>query len=306
MTRTGNPGQHQPAIPAPRGPATPFELLFDVSEGPGPGLPEEFRRVYAAPWALPAAGRRPYVYSNFVISRDGRVSFNEPGQMSGAVVSGFDEPDRWLMGLLRSRADAILMGDNTLRIEPDHRWTAEFIFPADALAFAALRRLEGRGAFPLQVFLSLDGDIDVSKADVFSQRDLHVVVATTTRGARRLRPQPSTEARLDILELGDGMVDVRALLVALREDYGVETVLCEGGPRAYGSMLAAGCVDDEFLALSPVVIGAAPDFPRPSLVEGVAFPSANPPRSRPLSLHRAGELLFLRSHYAWADSIVSP
>lgn len=284
---------------APRGPASPFELLFDDSVSSGPELPEEFRRVYAAPWALPPAATRPYVYANFVVSRDGRVSFNEPGQMSGANVSGFDEHDRWLMALLRARADAILMGDNTLRIEPDHLWTAEFIFPPDALAFAALRRLEGRAALPLQVFLSLDGDIDVSKADVFAQGAFHVVVATTARGAARLRALPATEARLDILELGDEAVDVRALLRALRDDYGVETVLCEGGPRAYGSVLAAGCVDDEFLTLSPLVIGAAPDCPRPSLIEGVAFPASDPPCSRPLSLHRAGDMLYLRAHYTW-------
>jgi len=284
---------------APRGPATPFELLFDDSVGPGPGLPEEFRRVYATPWALPPAATRPYVYANFVVSRDGRVSFNEPGQMSGANVSGFDQNDRWLMALLRARADAILMGDNTLRIEPDHLWTAEFVFPPDALAFAALRRRERRATFPLQVFLSLDGDIDVGTAEVFSQSAFHVVVATTTRGAARLRAQPTNEARLDILELGNEAVDVRALLSVLRDDYGVETVLCEGGPRAYGSMLAAGCVDDEFLTLSPLVVGAAPDLPRPSLIEGVAFPASNPPCSRPLSLHRAGDMLFLRAHYTW-------
>ena len=75
---------------ASRGPATPFELLFDDSVSPGPVLPEEFRRVYPAPWALPTAAARPYVYANFVVSRDGRVSFNEPGQMSGPNVSGFD------------------------------------------------------------------------------------------------------------------------------------------------------------------------------------------------------------------------
>lgn len=188
-----------------------------------------------------------------------------------------------------------------MRRDGAHLWTTEFIVPVDAPAFAALRRLEGRAVAPLQVFLSLDGDIDVSKAEVFAQSTFHVVVATTTRGATRLRTQRAREARLDILELGDETVDVRALLRALRDDYGAETVLCEGGPRAYGSMLAAGCVDDEFLTLSPLVIGAAPDIPRPSLVEGVAFPAFDPPRSRPLSLHRAGEMLFLRSHYTWAD-----
>lgn len=282
---------------APRGPSTPFELLFDDSDGPGRQLPDAWRRIYPTPWAIPSSGERPYVFSNFVVSRDGRVSFNEPGQMSGATVSGFDEHDRWLMALLRARADAIVMGDNTLRIEPDHLWTAEYIFPEDAIAFAALRSHEERAALPLQVFLSLEGDIDVSAAQVFAEDAFHVVLATTSRGAARMSELGPTRARVEVLELGDDAVDVPELLAVLRDRFGVETVLCEGGPRAYGSMLAAGCVDDEFLALSPLVVGAAVDAPRPSLIEGVAFPAAAPPYSRPLTLHRAGDLLFLRARY---------
>ncbi len=282
----------------PRGPESGFVCLVDESADEGLGLPDGFRRVYGGDWRLPPPGTRPYVYSNFVLSRDGRVSFNEPGHMSGANVSGFSVHDRWLMALLRARADAILMGDNTLRIEPDHVWTAEYIFPDDADAFGALRRAEKRMPAPLQVFLSLEGDIDVSAAAIFS-RDDHVVLATTTRGAARARALPATRARVDVLELGAEAVDVRALVELLRGSYDVATVLCEGGPRAYGSLLAAGCLDDEFLTLSPVVVGSAPDAPRPGLVEGVTFPATSHPWSRPVTVHRAGDLLFLRSRYAF-------
>jgi riboflavin biosynthesis pyrimidine reductase len=283
----------------PGGPESGFVCLMDESADEGWGLPDGFRLVYGSDWRLPQQEARPYVYSNFVLSRDGRVSFNEPGHLSGGEVSGFSGDDRWLMALLRARADAILMGDNTLRIEPDHVWTAEYIFPADARAFAALRRAEMRTPAPLQVFLSLEGDVDVSKAAIFARDDHHVVLATTTRGAARARSLQATRARVDVVELGAEAVDVRALLDLLGDSYGVATVLCEGGPRAYGSLLAAGCLDDEFLTLSPVVVGSAPDAPRPGLVEGVTFSATSHPWSRPLTLHRAGDLLFLRSRYAF-------
>ena len=295
------PQSHAPVI-APTGPGSPFELLFDDSDGTGPALPESFRAVYPAPWRMPTPESRPYVYVNFVLSRDGRVSFNEPGHMSGVDVAGFDQHDQWLMGLLRSRADAILMGDKTLEIEPDHMWTAEFIRPEDATAFTSLRASEGRSPMPLQVFLSLEGDVDVEAARVFAVESAHVVIATTTLGAARLSSRPEVAARLDVLELGRDSVDVHALLSTLWDDFGVATVLCEGGPRAYGSMLAAGCVDDEFLTLSPVVVGSSADSPRPGLIEGVGFRAASPPYSRPLSLLRAGDLLFLRSRYSFARS----
>ena len=282
------------------GPGSPFRCLFDESPDVGSSLTEELAAVYGAPWRLPARSTRPYVYSNFVVSRDGRVSFAQAGHMSGVDVARFDLHDRWLMALLRSRADAILMGDNTLRIEPDHVWTAEFLWPDDAEAFRAQRRAEGRLPRPVQVFLSLDGDLDTDAAAVFADEASHVVVATTERGAARAGALGPTDARLDVLALGKEAVDIPALLDRLQADYGTTTVLCEGGPRAYGSVLAAGCLDDEFLTLSPTVIGAAPDRPRPSLVEGVALPAEAHPLSRPLSLHRAGDMLFLRSRYAFA------
>ena len=153
---------------------------------------------------------------------------------------------------------------------------------------------------PLQVFLSLDGDVDVQAAKIFSVEEAHIVIATTVRGSAHLKSRPQVAASLDVLELGAESVDVRTLLSVLRDDFGVDTVLCEGGPRAYGSVLAAGCVDDEFLTLSPVVVGSSTDSPRPGLVEGVGFRATSPPYSRPLSLLRAGDLLFLRSRYSFA------
>lgn len=278
---------------------SPFTLLFDETRDDGPGLPPHVRETYGSDWRLPSRAERPYVYVNFVISRDGRVSFSEAGRMAGAEVSAFDAHDRWLMGLLRARADAILMGDNTLNVEPDHVWTAEFLCPQDADTFTSLRQAEGRAPMPLQVFLSLEGDVDVGAAAIFSVGEAHIVVATTARGAERARMVPPTAARLDVLELGEHAVDPRALLARLHDDYGAATVLCEGGPRAYGSLVAAGCVDDEFLALSPVVIGSRADRPRPGLIEGVCFTPESSPRSRPLSLRRAGDLLFLRSRYSF-------
>jgi riboflavin biosynthesis pyrimidine reductase len=283
---------------APVGPGSPFELLFDDVGESGLPLNTTFQAIYPGSWDLPARDR-PYVYVNFVLSRDGRVSFNEPGHSSGAEVSGFSAHDRWLMGLLRARADAVLMGDVTLQIEPDHVWSAEHIFPDDAEAFAGLRLAEGRKPLPLQVFLSLDGDIDVARAAIFARSDAHIVLATTDRGAARARSLPETAAQVDVLGLGAESVDIRALLETLGHLHGVRTVLCEGGPRAYGSVLAAGCIDDEFLTLSPVVVGSTSDAPRPGLIEGVAFSATAHPRSTPISLHRAGDLLFLRSRYAF-------
>jgi len=278
----------------PTGPGSAFGLLFDDERG-APSLAEGFRTVYGGDWRLREPEGRPYTYANFAVSRDGRVSFNEPGHLGGGDVSGFHVHDTWLMGLLRARADAVMVGDNTLRLEPDHLWTSAYIFPADAPAFAALREAEGRERTPLQVFLSLTGDLDPNAA-VFQQEALRIVVATTARGAERAAGVRGA-ARLEVLALGEASCDLKQLTAVLHADYGVRTLLCEGGPRVYGSLLGAGLVDDEFLTLCPTLIGGEQGKVRPSLVEGCAFTPQNAPKSTLLSLRRAGDHLFLRSSY---------
>ena len=189
----------------------------------------------------------------------------------------------------------MLMGDPTLHIEPEHIWTAEYIFPDDSAAFQALRRHEGRQATPLQVFLSLTGDLRADAA-VFARPDLHIVVATTTAGRSRALASLRAAAHVDVLDLGAEQCDIAALMRLLFERYGVRSLLCEGGPRVYGSFLAAGQVDDEFLTLAPLLIGnPAGGPPRPGLVEGVAFDPASAPRPRLLSLRRVGDHLFMRA-----------
>ena len=61
-----------------------------------------------------------------------------------------------------------------------------------------------------------------------------------------------------------------------------------------------GAVDEEFLTLSPRLVGseASSGIRRPSLVEGVGFDPASAPRSVPISLRRAGEHLMLRQAHA--------
>src|SRR6185437_8007568 len=140
-----------------RGPEAPFSLLFDDQDAIGVPLPPPAAAHYA-PWPIPLGAERPWVYVNFVASLDGRVSFDLPGVAGGGAVSDFNPNDQWLMGLLRARADAVMVGDNTLRAEPEHLWTPEYICPQEP-GFADLRRAEGRRETPLQVIVTLSGEV---------------------------------------------------------------------------------------------------------------------------------------------------
>jgi riboflavin biosynthesis pyrimidine reductase len=271
----------------------PFELCFDDTLQVN-SLPEGIRQMYGSDWQPRQVADRPYTYSNFVVSRDGRVSFNEPGHLGGGDVSGFNAHDRWLMALLRARSDAVIVGDNTLRLESEHLWTAEYIFSEDTQPFTALRQQEGRKRYPYQIFLSLTGELDPAAA-VFQQAELDVIIATTTKGKTQAE-HLDAPAQITVLALGEAQVDLHRLVQVLHQDFGIHHLLCEGGPRVYGAFIAAGLIDDEFLTLSPTVIGQA-EQKRPGLVEGVAFAPDHYPKSIPVSLRRAGTHLFLRSSY---------
>lgn len=272
---------------------TPFELCFDDTLQVN-SLPEFIRQIYGSDWQPREIAGRPYTYSNFVMSRDGRVSFNEPGHLGGGDVSGFNLHDRWLMGLLRARADAVVVGDNTLRLESEHLWTAEYIFPEDAQPFTALREQERRKRHPYQVFLSLTGEFDPAAA-VFQQPELEVIIATTYQGKTQAE-HLDVPVILTVLGLGETQVDLHRFVRVLHQDFGIRHLLCEGGPRVYGAFIAAELIDDEFVTLSPTVIGQA-EHKRPGLIEGVAFAPDYYPKSVPVSLRRVGAHLFLRSSY---------
>jgi 5-amino-6-(5-phosphoribosylamino)uracil reductase len=269
-----------------------FELLFDQTAH-GISLPDDIRNIYQGDWVLP--DKQLYTYSNFVISRDGRISFNEPGHLGGGDVSAFNPYDRWLMALLRARAEAVIVGDNTLRLEPEHLWTHDYIYPEHTEPFTRLRHQEGLSSQPIQIFLSQEGNL-YHDAAVFT-KDVEIIIATTSRGAEKAKALQS-KARLHVLELGEEWVDLQLLANILQHDFDIKRLLCEGGPRAYGSLIKARLIDEEFLTLSPTVLGNSTPA-RPGLIEGVSFSPTHYPLSKPISLRRAGDHLFLRSRYVY-------
>ena len=278
-----------------KGPGSPFEIFFEKEElhnGEVIGLPAELKAIYRGDWLIPVD--RQYRYSNFVVSHDGRASFSIPGHEGGGDISGFNRHDQWIMALCRSRADAVVVGANTLRSEPEHKWTTEFIFPDESEAFSELRAQEGRRPFPFQVFVTNSGKIN-SQAAVFNDSSLTSIIAAPSTSIDSIREMKLGNAQ--VLEIGVSEVNVRELYLRLEKDFGIKTVLCEGGPRFYGAMISQRLIDEEFLSISPVMVGSTHDQYRPGLIDGIALSPNNDLSGSLASVRRAGDLLFLRSHF---------
>src|SRR6202171_4967365 len=89
----------------------PFEVLYEA-DLPTYKLPADLHHLYGKlGFATPA------LYSNFVSSLDGVVSLGEKPS-AGSIISAKYPADRFLMGLLRACADAVVIGAGTLRVTP--------------------------------------------------------------------------------------------------------------------------------------------------------------------------------------------
>ena len=114
----------------------------------------------------------PILYSNFVSSLDGVVTLGSKPS-AGSVISGKYPADRFLMGLLRACADAVVLGAGTLRATPGHLWTPAHVYPALATEFTALRSALGRSAEPALVLLTATGEHRLHASGARQGRDRH-------------------------------------------------------------------------------------------------------------------------------------
>lgn len=259
----------------------PFEVLAEESGLPAVELPAELERVYGGRLGLP----QQCVYANFVSTLDGVVAI--PGlRNSNSVIAGDSDADRFLMGLLRAFADAVLIGAGVLRASPMGTWRAESIHPPAAEAYAALRRQLGLPEAPEIAVLSGGATIDPAHP-VLSGR---AVVLTSDGGADQLAGVLPPSA--DVVSLGaDRRFDGATIVSALRRR-GHGRILCEAGPHTFGALLEADEVDELFLTTSPYLAGDAGTGSRFRLVEAADLVPLL--ECRPLSVRRHGAHLFTR------------
>ena len=226
------------------------------------------------------------MYSNFVSSIDGVATLGE-GTSAGSTISGKYPADRFLMGLLRACADAVVLGAGTLRATPGHLWTPAHVFPQQADSFAGLRRSLGRSPEPKLVVITARGMVDASHVAI----QHGALIFTTKTGADACRQE--VPATCEVVAMGEGdEVDLAAVIDELR-NRNLGVLLTEGGPHLMGQLIDRGLLSEAFLTVSPVVAGRAAER-RLGMVEGVELLPKRGVWSRLLSTRRHGDYLFLR------------
>ncbi|MBV8542608.1 MAG: dihydrofolate reductase family protein [Pseudonocardiales bacterium] len=250
------------------------EMLF-TTLNPGTALTAEQLLANVDLGAL-APAQRPYVVLNMVATADGRAA------VAGRAGPIGDEADRQLFHQLRATADAVLMGARTASIERSQRLVRD-----PALRESRRRR----GLKPDPVACIVSGRLNVA-ADIPLLQDnhSHVVIATGARG--RL---DGARAQVEYLRCASDLFELASVLGTLRSDYGVRSVVCEGGPTLNSTLFREGLIDELFLTVASKLAGG-PDAL--TIVSGL--PLAEIVELELVWSLRSGDDLFLRYRVASA------
>jgi riboflavin biosynthesis pyrimidine reductase len=282
-----------------------FEVLFDHAE------PSAIDDAAYAPYGnlgFPSApADRPWIYTNFVQSLDGITTFLGKNASGGEISQSSD--DRWLMDLLRANADGLLMGMNTLREEQRLRGPESrgIVFQVVDPALRELRTKLGKSR-ERNIFVTQAADFDLWHFKVFDGDAVDAAILTSPAGAERLRARGGN-SKVNILAAGEGNhFDLPQAISKLRNELGVELLLCEGGPTLYGTLARADLVDEKFMTISPIEVGQLvppeqerlpteqkmPVLLRPTVFGGVGFTREQATHWTWMSSRKAGNHQFNR------------
>jgi 2,5-diamino-6-(ribosylamino)-4(3H)-pyrimidinone 5'-phosphate reductase len=229
----------------------------------------EAERIYAdleLPIPSHKNPRGPYVIINMISTLDGKITVDGTSSRLGSSV------DRRVMRTLRSKAQAVLIGANTLRAE-------RLFLGLDApVAYSQ----------PLAVVLTTSGELPLERNLRLGEGQELVVLAPegiTVPFAHERGWQVRT-----FCAGGTGGIVLREALGVLNVEYGVDILLVEGGPSLNYSLMVNNLVDEIFLTLAPKLVGGTAEGAL-TILEG---PSLATREANLLSAHLTAGELFLR------------
>lgn len=193
---------------------------------------EELERLYEYP------NETEWLAVNFVSSADGAA------EVGGRAARLSNPTDQKVLKLGSDLADVLLVGARTAMIE-----NFRGLHP-DKETEQRRRRHRLSAIAPTAVVTT--GDTLPGDAPVVTEAKVPTIVVTCNAAPAHKR-RAWKDAGAEVLVSGDTTVDLPAALNTLAER-GLRRIDCEGGPHLFGSLLAAGMVDELRLTLSPLLV----------------------------------------------------
>jgi riboflavin biosynthesis pyrimidine reductase len=195
----------------------------------------ELERLYDYP------ADEKWVVVNFVSSADGAVTLN--GRAAGLS----SEPDHQVLQLGSDLADVLLVGATTAMVEG-------FRGVQPGAETKHRRRCHELAPIP-PVAVVTTGRTLPAKAPVITEAETPAIVLTCEAAPPDER-RTWAAAGADVAVVGDAAVEPARAVDALLAR-GLRRIDCEGGPHLFGSLLAAGVVDELRLTVSPLLLSGS-------------------------------------------------
>lgn len=196
---------------------------------------------------VPTTPDLPHTIANFVSTADGRAAFDD----RSAPLS--DEGDRGMFHTLRERVEAILVGTGTLRAERYGR-----LIPNAETRERRIRN--GLAPEPIACIVTRSGTLP-TEVPLFAEPEARIIVFTTAA--------VDVPDHVGVIRLDPGELSLSTVARRLRADYSVGSLLCEGGPTIFASLLHEGLVNELFLTIAPKLAGGGQG---PTITSGTELP----------------------------------
>ena len=193
---------------------------------------------------------RPHVLMISEITADGKLTLGK-GVSSKILMRHMSHEAEILLHQTRAEYDAIMVGSSTIRIDN---------------SFLTVRMVEGKS--PLRVIPNALADLP-EDSNVFDT-SLAKTVLAVSEAASSARCAAFREKGVDVVTAGAEHVDYTLLMKILAEEFGVRSLILEGGPTLNRYMLNEKLVDEIRLIHMPFIVGGDDT---PSLVGGMRIGS---------------------------------
>ncbi|MCK5673126.1 MAG: dihydrofolate reductase family protein, partial [Spirochaetales bacterium] len=207
---------------------------------------------------------RTYTLGSFVPSLDGKIAFPESPDGTLVAKGNARDPngalaDYWILNLLRTVSDPVLMGSKTILREPE---LTGHIFDSDLVAS---RIKEGKPAVPLHIIVTGSGNKFPVNHKILQDPDIPVLIVTTEKGKNVLAKSldsnfidlnnstgfsltKNIKAVISIDK--DGSINLTQVLTFLKKQ-GIDTIMIES-PQFLVSLMQEGLLDELYLNTSSI------------------------------------------------------
>lgn len=238
---------------------------------------EVYRRL-AFPRGADHPVRRPYTAINMVSTVDGKVVAGGPGTTR---LIGSDT-DHALMSRIELQADCVLLGAGLIRADDP---------PYPRLSAERQRQREVMGLRPQPLWAIVSGSGDFPRLPQALSLGGPANTALFTTAAMTSTRREALTAHTRVYVSGTDRVDVPQMAATLRDELGIGSLICLGGPGLNATLIEAGSVDELFVTVAPKLQGGTKV---PTLLEGEPYSPQHLPLLELLSLYSEGSELYLR------------